>query len=168
MRQQASLEEIRHKEGALFQINTHHHHTSAAALTLTLRCSACCELELELTHTHMTQKPLLRVEVGAHAVQRKLRSAEDAMVISVLGFELRCAAGAIRVQLIPRFRTGITTLLYSSRRTLTHRPSSVKQRDGTRWHYLNSSGSCGRSVLAARCSRIARFLALALCSDIGL
>jgi hypothetical protein len=29
------------------------------------------ELELELTQTHMTQKPLLWVEVGAHAVRKR-------------------------------------------------------------------------------------------------
>jgi hypothetical protein len=29
------------------------------------------ELELELIQTHMTQKPLLWVEVGVHAVRKK-------------------------------------------------------------------------------------------------
>jgi hypothetical protein len=29
------------------------------------------ELELELIQTHMTQKPLLWVEVGAHAVRKR-------------------------------------------------------------------------------------------------
>ena len=29
----------------------------------------CAELELELIQTHMTQKPMLRVEVGARALR---------------------------------------------------------------------------------------------------
>jgi hypothetical protein len=33
------------------------------------------ELELELIQTHMTKKPLLWVEVGAHAVRKRSESA---------------------------------------------------------------------------------------------
>jgi hypothetical protein len=35
---------------------------------------AICELELDLIQTHMTQKPLLWVEVGAHAVRERSES----------------------------------------------------------------------------------------------
>jgi hypothetical protein len=35
------------------------------------KCRAHLELELELIQTHMAQKPLLWVEVGAHAVRKR-------------------------------------------------------------------------------------------------
>ena len=36
-----------------------------------MKIPGCLELELELIQTHMTQKPLLWVEVGAHAVRKR-------------------------------------------------------------------------------------------------
>jgi hypothetical protein len=50
------------------------HSSSGEALISMKRvtyCASSIELELELTQAHMTQKPLLWVEVGAHAVRKR-------------------------------------------------------------------------------------------------